>query len=427
MKKKVLVFPCGSEIGLEIYNSLRYSAHFEVFGGSSVDDHGMYVYTNYIGNIPSVDSPNFIEKINEIVKTNDIDFLIPAHDSVVLKFAQESDAGRLRCPVLTSPSETCAISRSKLKTYEKFKDILPTPKVFASSSVQLNDLPLFLKPDVGQGSKGTHLAKAIEDIAFYIKKEPSLLVLEYLPGKEYTVDCFTDKDGRLRFCEGRERIRVMNGISVNAVTVEDNRIGELAQKINSTLKLRGVWFFQVKENKGGDLILMEFAPRVAGTMALVRSKGVNLVLLSLFDAMGYEVDVFENSYEITIDRALDNKYRHNLDYQHVYLDFDDLVILGGKVNPAVMAFVYQCMNKKIKVHLLTRHREDLELSLRKYKLNGIFDELIWVKDGEEKHDYIKEKNAIFIDDSFAERKKVHQVNGIPVFDAHMIEALIEKF
>jgi hypothetical protein len=38
MKKNVLVFPCGSEIGLEIHKSLSYSTHFTLVGGSSVDD-----------------------------------------------------------------------------------------------------------------------------------------------------------------------------------------------------------------------------------------------------------------------------------------------------------------------------------------------------------------------------------------------------
>ena len=48
--KNVLVFPCGSEIGLEIHNALKYSKDFNLFGGSSVDDHGKYVYKNYIPN-----------------------------------------------------------------------------------------------------------------------------------------------------------------------------------------------------------------------------------------------------------------------------------------------------------------------------------------------------------------------------------------
>jgi hypothetical protein len=50
-KKKILVFPCGSEIGLEIYRAMRYSTHFTLAGASSVDDHGKFVYEEYYGGL----------------------------------------------------------------------------------------------------------------------------------------------------------------------------------------------------------------------------------------------------------------------------------------------------------------------------------------------------------------------------------------
>lgn len=428
MKKNVLVFPCGSEIGLEIHKSLSFSTHFEVYGGSSADDHGKFVYKNYIGGLPSVDESSFIEKLNGIVDRYNIDYIIPAHDSVVLKLAQEKEIGTLKAEVVTSPASTCEIARSKLKTYKTLAKILPTPKIYESvGDVTEADLPIFLKPEVGQGSKGVHVAQTLNDIKFYIQKDPSLLLLEYLPGKEYTVECFSNRKRELLFCEGRERVRVQNGISVNTVTVNDERFKSIADKINKAIKLRGAWFFQVKENSMGELILLEIAPRIAGTMALIRAKGINLILLSLFDCLGYDIDVIKNSYKIVVDRALENTYQHNMEYDHVYIDFDDLVIFKDKVNPNVIAFIYQCLNNGIKIHLLTRHREDLNHSLSKYRLNTVFDDLLWLKEGDEKHQYIREKNAIFIDDSFAERKKVHDKLGIPVFDAHMIESLMEKF
>lgn len=429
MKKNVLIFPCGSEFGLEAHRALRYSTHFNLIGASSVDDHGKFVFDNYVGDIPFVNTPGFLERVNEVVDSYNIDFIIPAHDNVLLSLAQEKAAGRLHCELITSPLETCEIATSKLKTYEFFKDILPTPKVFKSiSEVRETDLPIFLKPEVGNGSRGTQTAKTLEDITFYTKKDPSLLLLEFLPGKEFTVDCFTNHKGELLFCKARQRARIGNGISTNSVHVADNRrFREIAELINKHLPWRGVWFFQVKENAKGELVLMEIAPRAAGTSGLARGKGVNLLLLSLFDAQSYDVDVFENDYDIVIDRALQNRYRHNIAYQHVYLDFDDLVIFDGKVNPEVMAFVYQCFNKKIKVHLITKHANTLGESLKKYHLNDIFDEIIHIKKEDEKHLYIKHKNAIFIDDSFAERRKIHDKCHIPTFDGHMIESLIEKF
>ncbi len=428
MKKNVLVFPCGSEIGLEVHRALGYSTHFNLIGASSADDHGRFVYEQYVDGIPFVDKSDFIEKLNRVIDKYKIDFIIPTHDNVLFRLAQAKAAGELNCELITSPLPTCEVATSKLKTYKTFKGIVPTPKIYKTAEeVRQSDLPIFLKPEVGNGSRGTYKAKTFEDIAFYTKKDPSLLLLEFLPGKEYTVDCFTNKDGKLLFCEGRQRARIGNGISVSSMPVNDGRFMKLAQKINGHLTFRGAWFFQVKEDKQGDLVLMEIAPRIAGTMGLARCRGVNPALLSLFDAMGYEVDVFINDYDIVVDRALENRYRHNIKYKHVYLDFDDLVIFEGKINPYVMAFVYQCINKGIQVHLLTKHKGDLHQTLKKYRLDNIFDEIIWVKNDDQKPSVVKHKDAIFIDDSFAERKDVHEKCGIPVFDAHMIESLMEKF
>lgn len=428
MKQNVLVFPCGSEIGLEIYKSLSYSTHFKLFGGSSVSNHGEFVYKNYIADIPMVEDPEFINVINGLIKKYNIDYIFPAHDSVVLKLAQEKASGNLNAQVVvvTSPLRTCEIARSKSLTYKELAGKVLVPKTFLKAAeVKKDDYPVFLKPDIGQGSKGVHVANNKNELDFYRGQDSGLLILEYLSGKEYTIDCFTNKDGELLFCEGRERLRINNGISVRSETVIDGRFKSIAENINKTITFRGAWFFQVKENKAQDLVLMEIATRIAGTMGLARCKGTNLPLLSLFDASGKDVSIIENQYSMNIDRALNNSYKHDIVYNHVYIDFDDLVILRDKVNVSAMTFIYQCINKGIKVYLITRHRKDLDASLKKYRLQNTFDKILWIKGDDEKHTCIKQKDAIFIDDSFEERKKVYDECGVPVFDAHMIESLME--
>ena len=55
---------------------------------------------------------------------------------------------------------------------------------------------------------------------------------------------------------------------------------------------------------------------------------------------------------------------------------------------------------------------------------GLFDQIIWLKEGEAKPDFI-EGDAIFIDDSFAERRRVRDACHIPVFDVDMVESLLD--
>ena len=105
--KNVLVFPCGSEIGLEVNRALADSIHFNLFGANSVDDHGKFVYRNYIADLPFIDSPDFIDEINKTVEHYNIDFIIPTHDSVVLKMAVNQQ--RIKATVVTSCAETSII------------------------------------------------------------------------------------------------------------------------------------------------------------------------------------------------------------------------------------------------------------------------------------------------------------------------------
>ena len=68
MKKNILVFPCGSEIALEVYRSVNKSTHFNLIGASSCDDHGKFIFENYIGGLPFITDKDFIPQIKKIVK-----------------------------------------------------------------------------------------------------------------------------------------------------------------------------------------------------------------------------------------------------------------------------------------------------------------------------------------------------------------------
>lgn len=420
--KKVLVFPCGSEIGLEINRALAHSTHFRLVGASSVDDHGRHVYRHYVGGLPHIDAPDFIDALNRVIAAEQIDFVVPAHDSAVLKMAEQADAIRAR--VVTSPAETCRICRSKAATYEALQGCLAIPQRYAADAAL--PFPVFLKPDVGQGSKGTALAHTPHEVQTLLQRDPSLLVLEYLPGREYTVDCFTDRHGRLRFAEGRERARILNGISVNARPLDDPRFRALAERINARLELRGVWFYQVKERADGELALLEVAPRVAGTMALLRVSGVNFIELSLYDAMDCEVAILRNPLRLEIDRALCSRYALDYPYDWVYLDFDDTLIVDGAVNGEAMRLLYQWRNQGKRVVLLSKHRFDIQQSLARHAISpALFERIVILDAAQEKADFIDQRPAIFVDDSFAERRKVFERCGIAVFAPDALEALID--
>jgi len=424
-KKNILVFPCGSEIGLDIYNSVKYSTYFHLIGGNSVDDHGRYVYKDYIDGIPFVEDIFFIPKLKGVVKKFGIDAIYPTMDSVIAKTKQyETELG---CKVISSISETTNICLSKRKTYEILDGLVKVPKQYSSSTIIPSDcFPIFAKPNIGYSSRGTKKLYTQEEVNSFVNDAKDILLLEYLPGQEYTVDCFTDRTGKLLYCGARVRNRITNGISVNTFFVDNQReFQQIAEIINRHICFRGAWFFQVKRNSQGELVLLEIASRLGGSSLLSKAKGINLALLSLFDAFDYPINIFQNTFSVELDRALTSRYKTNLEFQSVYCDYDDCLIIDNKVNTELLSFIFKCLNEGKKVYLLTKHEDiEIENELQRYRLDKVFDGIFQIGKNDNKANYIIESNPIFIDDSHVERENVFKRLNIPVFSPEMIDVLL---
>lgn len=425
--KKVLVYPCGTEIGLEIYRALENSIHYEIYGGSSSYDHGRFIYKNHIDNLPYItdfSSAEEIKEFNSMISTYEFDFIYPAMDGVLTVFTKYK---HILKPVIIGPDyQTTEITRSKRKTYEVFKHELPIPQLYGSIN-EIKSFPIFMKPDIGQGAVGATRIDSEEELLRLKKNDDTQLLLELLPGEEYTIDCFTNSEGELVYFRGRTRRRVKGGISVNAVFCDRPEFEIYAKIINSKLQQKGAWFFQLKEDANGQLKLLEIASRIAGTSAIERNIGVNLPLLTLNVFSNIPVkDVVVNDYSIELDRALGNVYKLQLDYETVYVDYDDTVIVNGTINTKLIKFIYQCINKRKKIVLLSKHEGDLLAELKIYRIESIFDEVIHISRNDDKYRYITDVKSIFIDDSYGERKAVFEKKGINVFDIHMIEGLLEE-
>jgi len=419
---RVLVFPYGSEAGLEVFRSLARDTHIRLYGASGVSsNHGRRIYANYTEGLPCVTDPGFVDAMNSLLRESRIDLLVPTMDSLHLEFAACRE--QLACKVVGSPPETCRTCCSRRATYETLSDALRVPALYDDLD-RIPKWPVSLTPDCSYDSRGVITARSREEARFFLGTNDGLLATEYLPGRQYTVDCFTDRHGVLLFAGPRECLRIRNGNEVGTRPVKGTVFQELAAAINAGLTFRGAWFFQLKESDNGMLTLLEVAPRAAGAMALYRNLGVNLPLLSVLDAMDMDVSIQVNDFEIEIDRVA-SRFRTNLSYNHVYIDLDDCVICDGLVNTEAAAFLYQCVNRGIVVHLLTRHAGSVEETLKQARLSCLFDEIIHLRSGELKSDAVKHADAIFIDDSFGERRDVREKKGIPVFAPDAIECLME--
>lgn len=422
-KRNVLVFPAGTEIGLEIFHALKYCKELRLFGaGQNVSNHAKFVYPEY-HDLPSIHEEGWLESLISVCSKLEIDYIFPAYDDVIVALSEVAD--RIPASLITSSIETCEITRSKTATYSALAGKVRVPRVYDSVS-EIVSFPVVVKPDRGQGSQGVRVIHTKDELNHAMHEVRNLVICEYLPGEEFTVDCFSDRERGLLFAGARSRRRVRNGISVNTVTEQLPEVWQIADIISRTLRLRGAWFFQLKRALDGVLTLLEVAPRIAGAMAAHRVIGVNFPLLSIFEHERLNVKLLINPGEVELDRALSNRYRYQLAFKIAYIDLDDTLILNGRVDLQVIKFIYQCINQGKQVKLITRHQDDLGDTLRKHHLLSIFDDVIHITAGMPKSSLITERDAIFVDDSFSERMDVSLKCGIPTFDGSMLEVLTER-
>lgn len=425
MKKfNVLVFPGGTEIGLEIHRALHLCKNIRLFSaGGKNSSHAPLVYARHIS-VPGINEPGWIDVLNKIIIDNCIDYIFPGYDDMIVALASNQD--RLKAKTVSSPLETCLITRSKSETYLLLNRFLPTPHIFKDAD-SIKQFPVFVKPDKGHGSKDICIVTDRDRLFDVLREKKGLIITEYLPGEEYTVDCFSDREAGLLFCSGRIRNKIRNGISICSSIAQDQTVFvDYAKTISSRLKLHGAWFFQVKKSTDGVFKLLEIAPRIACTMALHRVIGINFPLLSIYEQERIPVSLLSNDVFVEINRALVNRYQHRIKFSTVYACLDDTILLNGNVNVMIIAFLYRCLQEKKKIVLLTRQSKDIMGTLEKYRLTSLWDDIIYLNNETSNTNYIKEPDAILIDNSFKERKMASERFGIYTFDCSMVEMLLDE-
>ena len=418
---RVLVWPGGTEIGLEIRRSLRDLKEVSLVGAGSVGDvRGPFAFAEWVG-LPDVGEDGWVDALRAAVESFGIHAIFPAHDDVLVALASRRD--QFTADVIAPSDATCDVTRSKRATYERLAHVVAVPRVL--DAAETTEFPVFVKPDRGEGSRGARVVHNAKELDLAIA-DGSDLVMEFLPGEELTVDCFSSERDGLLFSRARTRGAIRNGISGRSRSMgERPDITILARAISDELELRGPWFFQLRSSAAGVLTLLEVAPRVAGTSAVHRVAGVNFALLALYERSGAPVRIEPQDFAVEVDRPLANRYTTSIDFDTVYCDLDDFLVIDGRtVNPRAVAFLYSARNAGKRLVLLTRHAGDLDATLLRFRLVSLFDEMIIVAEHQSKAEFVTDPRSVFLDDSFTERHAVMTRRHVPTFDASGLEALM---
>ncbi|WP_170800063.1 ATP-grasp domain-containing protein [Stutzerimonas stutzeri] len=419
-KVRVLVFPSGSEVGLEIAQALRRSVHVDLYGASSRRDHGELTYVRH-AELPNIAAPEFETRFAQLITDWNIDLVFATHDSVQEYLAPR--VGIWGVTLVNGDYEAACLGRSKLTTYHYFYDQPWVPRTYQDVGV-IDGWPVLVKPDQGQGGKGVRLACTPAELALALLSIQQPVICEYLPGEELTVDCFTDRHGRLLYLGPRSRERVVGGISMRSIRLNaDVCLLKIGEAINARLRLRGPWFFQVRRDAQGQWKLLELSCRLSSGSVVQRAAGVNLALMAVQDYMGRDLAVLDDPRLSRVERRLATSINLDYDFDTACFDLDDTLVCGGIANPSAMRLAYRLLQLGKTLILLTRHPTDPLPTLEAARVPvSLFERVVHLRQGEPKSAHIP-LPAIFIDNHFPERMEVSRNLGIPVFDVDALDLL----
>lgn len=420
-KKRVLVLSCGALTATDMNVSLKDDEEFEIWGTSIYKDHGIYVYKNYIPDIPKMSEPNFIEILNKKIKEYDIKYLIPTHEDMCVFLQENKD--KINAITVCSDYETSILCRYKTKTYEKMKNYDFVPKTYKKEDVK--QYPVFCKKDTDQGARHAYKVNNYQELDTFTQ-DPDMIICEYLSGDEATVDCFTNKNRELVFCNPRATDRMLAGIDVHARRLKlDDEIKYIAESLNKEINFRGCWFFQIKKDINGKYKLLEIATRLPGAFSLSRCLDFNLLQMSLKDIEGQDIEVTFNDINIEADKQFFGKYTLGFEYKSVYIDFESCFEKIEKINSFVMMYLYQCINKNIPLNLLVNNKEKTVEYLKKNKIDiNLFDKIIETERNNIKN--ILEKNSILLSNDYKLKNEIRKNNkNYYCFASSIIESLID--
>lgn len=211
--------------------------------------------------------------------------------------------------IVLSPDTTIDICNDKLSLYRfSHEHKLSCAPVFqtADEPLRISDEKLFLKPRIGRGARGCRVINHFEaeHIASIVDDSSDWIIMEILPGREWTVDAYVARDGHTIFIAPRERLALSGGISLKGKTVRESRVIEMSKELLTLLSFRGPVCLQFKEDAHGDPKLVEVNARLSGGTMITAAAGANAMACVYDEHNGKSLQPIDWN-EITVIGCLD--------------------------------------------------------------------------------------------------------------------------
>lgn len=230
--------------------------------------------------VPPCTKADFIPRLLEICSSERVRLLVPTIDTEleVLSANRELFA-RIGTEVAVSSPEVVRLARNKLETAV----FLASCGVKTPRTAGLRDFlaapagwpfPVILKPVGGSSSMGLHVVRAASELPALRVEGDGYIAQELCAGREYTVNMFFDRGGKLRCAASHRRIETRGGEVSKGVTERVPALESAARLMAGKLKgARGALCFQAMVSADGAAAVFEINARFGGGFPLAHRAG----------------------------------------------------------------------------------------------------------------------------------------------------------
>ena len=261
--------------------------------------------------LPKGNHPDFVKTMLRICKERRIDVFIPTVDVELAPVSAEMKAFEaIGTKVPLSSAATLNICFDKHELLTRCKDIIPVPNFILLNQNNIDsitDFPCFAKPRSGSGSSGIVVIRDKKMLAA-LPLDNTYLVQELLPGDEYSVDTYFDKNSQPIAAVPRLRMKIDSGIAVASRSIKSTVLEDLAIKTGQAIGIQYVANIQFKQSKDGVFKLLEINPRFSGTMPLTCAAGADIPKLMMQELSGESLKGLVPYKELMVVRYWTEKY-----------------------------------------------------------------------------------------------------------------------
>lgn len=248
--------------------------------------------------MPRVSNPGYYPRLVEIIKHERVDVLLPTTDLDLLLISRHrDDLDALGCRALIARPEAIAICRDKFETSRFLQASgIDCPRTYSADQIRSLDklpLPLFVKPVSGSASQRVHMIEEPLDLEYYLRKHTDLIIQEFIPGQEYTLDVYVGLQGEPRCVVPRARWQVRTGEVVKGVVVKDRRIMDAGRRVVEALggDPRGLLTLQCIVTEQGRIAFIEINPRFGGGAPMGMAAGADYPGWLLQELLGQQPEI----------------------------------------------------------------------------------------------------------------------------------------